>query len=572
MARAKAPRQPRPGPISNDNAGALQRPVAPWPVIDKFPTILGSNLTIAYLAAVYRLCQNGYRQQYVDALDDLLERDCHTQAVLGQRVLAVAGGRVEITPASVSDPKSVDAARAKEISADIQRRVDAIPGRTQAFATLLFSALYYAEGADEILWDLRSDGWWVRKLAFIHSRRIAYPDQTDWEPHIWDQGSVSPGMSGYFPTEQSFGLRLVDFPGKFIHHAPSVRANYPTRDGIGHTIAWCMALKLIAMRGAGTYVERFGKPWVIGTYSTGEKDNDFKPRAATKEDIAACDATLAALGQGSLAGATVPDSIKVELAGPGVNGATGGINHEKLIQICNEEISKAVRGGTLTTDAGDHGARSLGEIHEQGDVRNARFDAQCLADTLKSDLVWWLTHLNYPGEERLCPDVTIHVEKLSPELILDRALKLAAVGAPVDGRTLMEQMGVAAIDPDDAKAIRLAPLKPVDLFALLPSMSRSLPDALGALAEMAGVAITPVQRGALAEMDRATAARLVQALLGAARAGEKATAAEGAVEEESPAAATPAEPPKPPTRPQPKRTKKPTAPDGEAEEPHRSRP
>src|SRR6202044_2919818 len=104
-----------------------------------------------------------------------------------RRCVQNSGAPAETPPASVSDPKSVDAARAKEISADIQRRVDAIPGRTQAFATLLFSALYYAEGADEILWDLRSDGWWVRKLAFIHSRRIAYPDQTDWEPHIWDQ-------------------------------------------------------------------------------------------------------------------------------------------------------------------------------------------------------------------------------------------------------------------------------------------------------------------------------------------------------------------------------------------------
>lgn len=551
--------------IANENAGPLQRPVAPWPSVDRFPVILGSNLTIAYLAAVYRLCQNGYRQQYVDALDDLLERDCHAQAVLGQRVLAVAGGRVEITPAAVADAKSPDVARAKEISADTQRRIDAIPSRTQALATLLFSALYYGDSADEILWSLRSDGWWVRGLGFIHSRRIAYPDQTDWEPHIWDQGAVAPGMPGFFPTEHFFGLRLCDFPGKFIHHAPSLRANYPTRDGIGRTIAWCMAIKLIAMRGAGTYVERFGKPWVLGFYTTDEQSVG-KPRAATKEDIAAIDATLAAIGTGSLAAATLPDSVKVILDGPGVKGATGGINHEKLIDICDSQISKAVRGGTLTTDAGEKGARSLGEVHEEGDVRNARFDAQCLADTLKQDLVWWLVHLNFPGEEHLCPDVTIHVEKLSPELQLERALKLAAVGAPVDGRVLMEQMGVAPIDPEDADPIRLAPLKPTDLFALLPSITRALPDALGALAEIAGVTLPPAQKNALAEMDRATAARLIQEILGAAKAGEKATSAEGATEEE-PAVETPALP-KPP-----KKRTKPAAPNAQrAEEQHRSRP
>jgi len=521
------------GPVANENAGNLRRRYAPWPLVDRYPIILGSNLTISYIAAVLRIARQGYRQQLVDVLRELLEKDPHTFAVVAQRVLAVAGGRVELVPAPVADPDSPDAKRAKEIRDDLQRRLDAIPQRTQALHALLFSGLFYGAGAFEAIYDKRADGWWINELVFIHSRRIAWPDQDDWSPHIWDQGSVGFGTWGAFPTEGFYGLRIQDTPrGKIILHTPQLHADYPTGEGLGLMICFWMAIKLMAIRGAGQYVERYGKPWAIAYYNTVEP-NGTAPRVATGEggeegsDIQAANRALTALAAGSLSGVVLPDSIKVTLDGPGVKGATGGINHEKLINLCDEQISKAVRGGTLTTDAGEKGARSLGEVHEEGDVRNARYDAKCLEDTLDRDLVWALCHLNHPGEEHLCPSTTIHVEKLSPEQLLERALKLAASGAPVDGRKLADALGVPLIDENDPKAIRLAPLKPTDLFALLPSSAQTLPAAIEALATIAGVTLPPAIKTAIAEMDRDDAARLVQSLIGAAKAVEKSTSEAG---------------------------------------------
>jgi phage gp29-like protein len=516
--------------VANENAGALRRTIAPWPTVDRWPILLGSHLSLQYLASVYRIAQYGYRQQYVDALDELLERDPHTQQAFAQRTLAVAGGKVELTPATDPNPKSARAKRAAVIAEDLQRRVDAIPSRTQALYALTFAALYYGAGSSEIHYDVGANGWNVTGLGFIHSRRIAWPDQNDWSAHIWDQGAVNPLLIGLYPTESFFGLRIKDAPGKFLLHTPTHRADYPTRDGLGRVCGFYMVGKIMAVRGAMEYVERYGKPWALGEYSTTEGDVKL-PRAATTEDIRDLNAALSALGVGSLAGAALPDSVKVSLMGPGVTGGASTLTHPELISLFNDEISKVVRGGTLTSDAGEKGARSLGEVHALGDLRNARYDAQCLADTLKEGLVWWLCHLNYPGEEDLCPGVTIHVEQITPDELLDRAVKLAAVCGAVDGKPLAETLGLDLVDPDDPTAIRLAPLKPTDLFALLPVAGTSLVSAVEGLAAMVGVSLPPAAMAAISEMSRDDAARLIQELLGQAKSIAKGASEEGAGED-----------------------------------------
>ena len=518
--------------VANENNGLLRKTLAPWPVIDRWPTLIGSALSLQYLASVYRFAQNGYRQQFVDALDELLERDPHTQAVLGQRVLTAAAGRVELTPATVADPESDEAMRAAEIAADLQRRWNAIPGKTQAIYSLVFAALYYGAGAMESHWEAKGpEGWNVSGFGFVHSRRIAWPDQNDWSAHIWDQGAVLPMTIGLYPTENFFGLRIRDVPGKFVLHTPSLRADYPTRDGIGRVIGWWMVIKLMAIRGASQYVERFGKPWVLGYYNTGDEETGGKPRTASEEDIGAAMGVMEALGVGSLATGLLPDSVKVTLDGPGVKGSQGSINHEKLIDLCDAQISKAVRGGTLQTDAGDKGARSLGDVHAEGDVRNARFDALCLADSLHQDVIWWLCHLNYPGEEHLCPTTTVHVESVGPEELLDRAEKLAKLGARPDGADLAKRLGVKLVDPENEHAVQLAPIKPADLFALSPAAAgSSLPLTLEALATAVGVSLSPALKSALVELEPADAARLIGEFIGQATATTKAEGAEGAAE------------------------------------------
>jgi phage gp29-like protein len=519
MARRRPPKTPKAdtSPLVRNDNGDLQNQIAPWPQIDRWPILLGSNLTFAYIASAARICQQGYRYQFVDVLDELIEKDPHASAVFSQRILAVSGGACEIT--AVPLPKDhKDYERAEEIRKMVEERIRAIP-RLQLALQILLWGIYYGITASEILWDRRPDGWWIAGLEMIHSRRLNYPDQAAWDLHIWDQGAVIPSTPGLFPTEGIYGLKVKDYPGKFLVFSPNYRGDYPTREGIGRIVAFFLAIKQMAVRGGAQYVERYAKPFAWACYNT-KTPNNPNPRVANEQDILVADEALKAIGIGGLASATLPDSIEVKLDGPGIKGTTNGLNHERLIDLVDQQVSKAARGATLTTDVGSNGGnRALGQIHAEGDRRNARYDAAILAEALKSDVVWWLVHLNCPGEEHLCPGVTIHVEQVAPAEILDRADKASRLGAPIDAQWLADKIGQKLVDPEDPKARKLAPIKPVDMAALdsIEQQSASIADALQDLAANVGVSLTPAERSALSAMPREEAAELLRTILRSAK-------------------------------------------------------
>lgn len=517
---------PNTGRVVNDNDGALTRPIAPWPLVDRSPTILGSQLTIKYIASVWRLALQGYRQQFVDVLDELLDRDPGTFATLSQRVLSSAIGRVVLTPAK-AERDTPDEERAKAICAMVQARLDAIPNFEEARAQLLWG-LYHGISGQEIEWDRRAAtgddlGWWVKSLSFIHSRRIAYPDWSEFEPHIWDQGAVQPwGYSSTgqaFPTQGVFGLRVKDWPGKFIIHNATLRGDYPTRGGLGRMIGWYMAMKLMAVRVAGDYVERFSKPWAFAHYSTLTQENGGHPRPADDNDIKIAKSALDALGVGSLNSAVLPDNIKVTLDGPGIKNAGGGIDPEKMIKVCSNEIAKAVSGGTLTNDGAEVGARSLGEVHERNATKNSVYDAHTLAETLQRDLINWIVKLNCPGEEHLTPALSIHVEKVDAAALLKRAAEFAALGGRPAAAWVSEQIGIPQVDPKDPAAQALVPVKQADFFSLFGSSASNVAEAIEGLAGMVGISLSPRAKSALAALPPEIAAGFIEELL--AQANER---------------------------------------------------
>jgi hypothetical protein len=72
--------------------------------------------------------------------------------------------------------------------------------------------------------------------------------------------------------------------------------------------------------------------------------------------------------------------------------------YDRLIERCNQELSKLINGQTLTTEPGDRGARSLGEIHDRV------FD-----DITRADLAW--------VEQRLNQDVLPLVRRFAGGLV-----------------------------------------------------------------------------------------------------------------------------------------------------------
>lgn len=433
--------------VTASSKQALQG-AAPWPVVDKYPIVQGQALSLQTLASAYRVALTGYRLNYVDILDELLERDPHAFAVLSQRILVVAGGRLEFKPAVGKDDPRFE--RAEEITKLVDDQVKAIPSLRQHFATLLWSLFYGIVGA-EIHWDRVGNAWTIKKLSFVHSRRFSFPDPNSWDLYIVDQGGPF-FPAAYAGPNATYGLRIDDYPNKFITHAPQVRGDYPTRDGLGRELGDWLCLKRLGARGAAQYLERFAKPWALGSYKTGyvdETGSAVEVRSATKEDIQSLEAAMNALGVGSLSSYTHPDSVDVDMKTPdGVGGSK--IGYLEFLGYCDDQITKAVRGNTFTTSAGKFGAKGTAETGRDGELDLARYDAACFADTLKRDLVTAIVRLNAPGDLDLVPHVCIHVEDdPEPKAIMDLALTAVKIGMPLDADALAARVDLKLIPQDD---------------------------------------------------------------------------------------------------------------------------
>ena len=63
---------------------------------------------------------------------------------------------------------------------------------------------------------------------------------------------------------------------------------------------------------------------------------------------------------------------------------TAGDLYKGLNDACNAEISKIILGNTLTTEQGDKGARSLGDVHKEGEESKNEADEKFIIDLLNS--------------------------------------------------------------------------------------------------------------------------------------------------------------------------------------------
>lgn len=424
-----------------DGSNASQRLLAPAPIIDRSPIVIGGNISLGYLASCFRNCTYGLRYQFVDVLSELLEHDPHAHGVTRQRVLAVASAKLQVLPALLPDGDP-DLEKALSIAQQVEAMLRAIPRWSQSLFSLAWGIIT-GLSASEIEWSL-SDMWRPKALHTIHSRRLNYSNPTTWDLHVWDQGLVGPGMSYMGPTTGVYGLRMADFPGKFIIHAPTLSGEYPTRDGEGRFIASYMMIKRMVVRAVGQDFERSVRPLIVGYFSRDEEKDT--PVPASQLDIARLDAATKALGLGSLNSATLPDSCKIEI----LKGASE-MDAEKFILLLDGQLSKGVLGQDYTTQPGKSGARSASEVAERGTLKLSTYDAAAVCDSLERDLVYWMVRLNWPGAEaRLCPRLGLNVnEDLSAKEVAALAKDLASVSIPWSKKDVGERAGVKLVDPGD---------------------------------------------------------------------------------------------------------------------------
>ncbi|EBA0341678.1 DUF935 family protein, partial [Salmonella enterica] len=115
-------------------------------------------------------------------------------------------------------------------------------------------------------------------------------------------------------------------------------------------LVWPYLFKNYSLRDFAEFLEIYGLPARIAYYAPGTTD----------EDLDRLLMSLVRLGHDAVATIPLGNEIRFENAATG-----GGDTFMKMIEWAERTESKVILGGTLTTEAGERGARSLGEVHNE---------------------------------------------------------------------------------------------------------------------------------------------------------------------------------------------------------------
>ena len=192
------------------------------------------------------------------------------------------------------------------------------------------------------------------------------------------------------------------------------------------------------------FSELFGMPVRKYTYDAADPD-------------ALSNAVQSANEQGGAAVFFCPTGTSLELIETGSAAASSDL-YATRIDRCNAEISKAILGNTLTTEASETGTQALGTIHADEEDELKKQDRQMILNVLNYDMTDIFAQLGV--DTRGGEFVYAETEKTTPH---DRqqALRTLMVdlGMPVDAEVVYETFGVekpAGLDGWDGAQPRTA--------------------------------------------------------------------------------------------------------------------
>lgn len=376
------------------------------------------GLTPGRLAVLLREAETGHAIQYLELAEEMEEKNLHYLAVLGTRKRQVAQLDVRVVPVDDSEEAVGDADLVREWIEDEPLEDELVD---------VMDAVGKGYSVTEIMWDFSERQWMPKRLEFRDPRWFEF-DQID----------------GRTLHMRGLENRLEPLaPFKFVVHRFAAKSGLPIRGGFARMVAWLYLFANYGLKDWVQFIETYGQPMRIGKF----------PSNASADDKAILLRALSNLG--SDAAAMIPESMLIELIQGGQGGRGAETAHAALLAYIDALISKAVLGQTLTTEAGDRGARSLGEVHDKvrGDIEQS--DAFALGQTLTRDISRPIVALNR-GERRRYPQIVIGREDtLDVTRTADALTKLVPLGLRVSEKDVREMVGFEA--PEDGDVILGAP-------------------------------------------------------------------------------------------------------------------
>ncbi|MGZ8954923.1 MAG: phage portal protein family protein [Methylovulum sp.] len=171
-------------------------------------------------------------------------------------------------------------------------------------------------------------------------------------------------------------------PYKFLvsRHMPSYDNPYGV--ALLSSCFWPYTFKHNGFRYFTKFCEKYGIPWAVGKY----------PAGTAQTQIDALADGLARMVEDAIA--AIPDSGKVELIES--NSSSKQLPQERLIQVCNAEMSKCLSSQTLATEINGQGSFAAAQTHREREQENGAADRK-IVEASNNQLLAWLTELNFAG-------------------------------------------------------------------------------------------------------------------------------------------------------------------------------
>ena len=357
------------------NPAPLRRPdtneIAVAQVTDKYSEYPSNGLTPVKLAEIFKEADAGDVLRQMELFEEMEEKAPHLFSQLQTRKNAVTGLDFEIIPFS-DDPRD------KEIADFIEEQINGIES-LEDVETDLLDAIGKGFAVSEIMWGYDEGHVVVREIKSRHQKRF-----------FWDS------------LDDSFKVRTKDAPegillpaNKFIVHRYKARSGHTSRAGILRVVAWMYLFKNYDLKDWVSFAEVYGLPLRLGKYAPGASEADKV-------------ALMQALIQiGADAAGIIPDGTSIDFIT--TEKTSSSDLYERLARYCDEQISKAILGQTLTSDSGG-GSYAQSKTHN--DVRHDLTVADCksLASTLRRDLIRPLCIFNF-GEDKRVPHIRFDCEE-----------------------------------------------------------------------------------------------------------------------------------------------------------------
>lgn len=375
------------------------------------------GLTPSKLAAIMDRAEQGDITAEHELYEDMEEKDGHIMAEMGKRRRALTGLDYSIVPPKNPTPEEEkQAAFLNDTLEGLDDFEDVMFDLTDAIGKS-FCCLEYGG------WQKNEDG-------------ILLPASIQHRPQTWFQ--IKRGFTQQINLRgPGGGIPLQPFG--WMVHRHKAKSGFLERSALFRVLLWPYLFKNYSVGDLAEFLEIYGIPVRIGKYPSGSTE---------KEKLT----LLKALSQiGHSAAGIIPQGMELEFE----NAAQGDPAAFKLmIEWCEKTQSKAILGGTLTSQAdGASSTNALGNVHNEVRKELVVSDAKQIAKTISRDLIYPIALLNgLTTSWSRCPRFKFDTTEPEDMAAFATAMPVfVKLGMKIKRQWAQEKLGIP--EPDDGEEI-----------------------------------------------------------------------------------------------------------------------